>query len=189
MNAIALSVPELVGGSADLDPSTKTYLNNCGDFEPGNYAGRNIHYGVREHVMAAASNGIALHGGLLPFAATFFNFVDYLQAGVALRLPDRHPHDLRLHPRLGLSGRRRPDARADRTTRDAARDAELLRRAAGRFARDARGMETGAGPQGGALGARPHPPEAAVPRRTRCGGRPRRLRPLRRRGRQTRPDR
>jgi transketolase len=84
MNAVALSVPELVGGSADLDPSTKTYLNNCGDFEPGNYAGRNIHYGVREHVMAAASNGIALHGGLLPFAATFFNFVDYLKP--ALRL-------------------------------------------------------------------------------------------------------
>ena len=84
MNAVALSVPELVGGSADLDPSTKTYLKNCGDFEPGNYAGRNIHYGVREHVMAAASNGIALHGGLLPFAATFFNFVDYLKP--ALRL-------------------------------------------------------------------------------------------------------
>jgi transketolase len=84
MNAIALSVPELVGGSGDLDPSTKTYLKNCGDFEPGNYAGRNIHYGVREHVMAAASNGIALHGGLLPFAATFFNFVDYLKP--ALRL-------------------------------------------------------------------------------------------------------
>ncbi len=84
MNAIALQLPELVGGSADLDPSTKTYLKNCGDFEPGNYAGRNIHYGVREHVMAAATNGIALHGGLLPFAATFFNFVDYLKP--ALRL-------------------------------------------------------------------------------------------------------
>ncbi|MBV8066900.1 MAG: transketolase, partial [Candidatus Eremiobacteraeota bacterium] len=84
MNAIALSLPELVGGSADLDPSTKTYLKNCGDFEPGNYAGRNIHYGVREHAMAACTNGIALHGGLLPFAATFFNFVDYLKP--ALRL-------------------------------------------------------------------------------------------------------
>jgi transketolase len=84
MNAIAMSVPELVGGSADLDPSTKTYLKNCGDFEPGNYGGRNIHYGVREHTMAACTNGIALHGGLLPFAATFFNFVDYLKP--ALRL-------------------------------------------------------------------------------------------------------
>jgi transketolase len=84
MNAIALALPELVGGSADLDPSTKTYLKNCGDFEPNNYGGRNIHYGVREHAMAACTNGIALHGGLLPFAATFFNFVDYLKP--ALRL-------------------------------------------------------------------------------------------------------
>ncbi len=84
MNAIAMSLPELVGGSADLDPSTKTYLKNCGDFEPGNYGGRNIHYGVREHVMAASTNGIALHGGLLPFAATFFNFVDYLKPSLRL---------------------------------------------------------------------------------------------------------
>jgi transketolase len=84
MNAIATSLPELVGGSADLDPSTKTYLKNCGDFSPGNYAGRNIHYGVREHAMAAIGNGIGLHGGLLPFSATFFNFLDYCKP--ALRL-------------------------------------------------------------------------------------------------------
>jgi transketolase len=84
MNAIAASLPELVGGSADLDPSTKTYLKGQGDFEPNNYAGRNIHNGVREHAMAAVNNGIAYHGGLLPFSATFFNFVDYLKP--ALRL-------------------------------------------------------------------------------------------------------
>jgi transketolase len=84
MNAIAAALPELVGGSADLDPSTKTYLKGQGDFQPSSYAGRNIHYGVREHAMAAASSGIALHGGLLPFAATFFNFLDYLKP--ALRL-------------------------------------------------------------------------------------------------------
>ena len=84
MNAIAQSLPELVGGSADLDPSTKTYLKNCGDFEPGNYAGRNIHYGVREHGMVAATNGIALHGGLLPFSATFFNFADYCKPAIRL---------------------------------------------------------------------------------------------------------
>ncbi|MGR4065296.1 MAG: transketolase [Vulcanimicrobiaceae bacterium] len=84
MNAIAGTLPELVGGSADLDPSTKTYLKGCGDFAYGSYAGRNIHYGVREHAMAAVNNGIALHGALLPFAATFFNFVDYLKP--ALRL-------------------------------------------------------------------------------------------------------
>ena len=84
MNAIAAAVPELIGGSADLDPSTKTYLKNQGDFQPGSYAGRNVHYGVREHVMAAATNGIALHGGLMPFAATFCNFVDYLKPSLRL---------------------------------------------------------------------------------------------------------
>jgi transketolase len=84
MNAIASALPELIGGSADLDPSTKTYLKGKGDFEPGSYEGRNIHFGVREHAMAAAMNGIALHGALLPFGATFFNFVDYLKP--ALRL-------------------------------------------------------------------------------------------------------
>jgi transketolase len=84
MNAIAGALPELVGGSADLDPPTTPYLKGFGDFEPGNYAGRNVHYGVREHVMAACSNGIAQHGGLLPFAATFFNFLDYCKP--ALRL-------------------------------------------------------------------------------------------------------
>jgi transketolase len=84
MNAIAKALPELVGGSADLDPSTKTYLKGFGEFQPGTYGGRNVHYGVREHAMAAATNGIALHGGLLPFCATFFNFLDYLKP--ALRL-------------------------------------------------------------------------------------------------------
>jgi transketolase len=84
MNAIAAALPELVGGSADLDPSTKTYLKAGGDFSVGNYAGRNIHFGVREHGMAAAMNGIALHGGLLPFGATFFNFLDYCKPAVRL---------------------------------------------------------------------------------------------------------
>jgi transketolase len=84
MNAIAAALPELVGGSADLDPSTKTYLKAGGDFAPGNYAGRNLHFGVREHAMAAAMNGIALHGGLLPFGATFFNFLDYCKPAVRL---------------------------------------------------------------------------------------------------------
>ena len=84
MNAIAAALPELVGGSADLDPSTKTYLKGQGDFQPGSYAGRNIHFGVREHGMAGAMNGIALHGGLLPFGATFFNFVDYLKPSLRL---------------------------------------------------------------------------------------------------------
>jgi transketolase len=84
MNAIAKALPELVGGSADLDPSTKTYLKGLGDFQPGSFDGRNFHFGVREHAMGAATNGIALHGGLVPFCATFFNFLDYCKP--ALRL-------------------------------------------------------------------------------------------------------
>lgn len=84
MNAIADAVPELVGGSADLDPSTKTYLKDQGDFQPDNYGGRNIHYGVREHAMASINNGLALHGGLLPFGATFLNFLDYMKGAVRL---------------------------------------------------------------------------------------------------------
>lgn len=84
MNAVAQALPELFGGSADLDPSTKTYLQGFGDFEPGSYAGRNVHYGVREHAMAAVSNGLALHGGIMPYCSTFFNFLDYLKASLRL---------------------------------------------------------------------------------------------------------
>ncbi len=84
MNAVAKDLPELVGGSADLDPSTKTYLKGFGDFQPGNYAGRNIHFGVREHAMGAIANGLSVHGGILPFTATFFNFVDYMKPAVRL---------------------------------------------------------------------------------------------------------
>ncbi len=84
MNAIAAAIPELVGGSADLDPSTKTYLKNQGDFQPGSDGGRNIHYGVREHAMGGINNGIALHGALLPFGATFLNFLDYMKGAVRL---------------------------------------------------------------------------------------------------------
>ena len=84
MNAIAAALPELVGGSADLDPSTKTYLKNMGDFQPTHYAGRNVHYGVREHAMGAITTGLAMHEGLLPFAATFFNFSDYMKPAMRL---------------------------------------------------------------------------------------------------------
>jgi transketolase len=84
MNAIASALPELFGGSADLDPSTKTNLKGQGDFQPGSYAGRNVHFGVREFAMAAIANGVAYHGGLLPFTATFFNFADYMKPAVRL---------------------------------------------------------------------------------------------------------
>ncbi|HTX03762.1 MAG TPA: transketolase [Candidatus Acidoferrales bacterium] len=89
MNAIAKDLPELVGGSADLDPSTKTYMKDLGDFEPGSYAGRNIHFGVREHGMGSIANGIQAHGGLLPYTATFFNFLDYMKPAVRLAAINR----------------------------------------------------------------------------------------------------
>jgi transketolase len=79
MNAIAAALPGFVGGSADLAGSNRTTLKGLGDFGFGDNSGRNIHFGVREHGMAAIVNGIALHGGLIPFGATFFNFSDYLR--------------------------------------------------------------------------------------------------------------
>ena len=84
MNVIADSVPNLIGGSADLAPSTLTILNSEGHIGPGNFDGRNLHFGVREHAMGAVANGIAVHGGAIPYASTFLIFSDYLRP--ALRL-------------------------------------------------------------------------------------------------------
>jgi transketolase len=97
LQAIAAAVPELLGGSADLNPSTLTWIRGGGDFEspdlqPGGtqgavgavwgYGGRNLHFGVREHAMGAISNGLAAHGGVLPFASTFLVFSDYLRPAI-----------------------------------------------------------------------------------------------------------
>lgn len=84
IDALANRVSNLMGGSADLAPSTKTYMEGYGDQSAGCPANRNFHFGVREHAMAAIVNGIALHGGFFPFGATFLVFSDYLRP--ALRL-------------------------------------------------------------------------------------------------------
>src|SRR5690625_18918 len=84
LNAIAKSVPNFFGGSADLAGSNKTTMNGEDDFSRENYAGRNVWFGVREHAMAAALNGMALHGGLKVYAGTFFVFSDYLRPAVRL---------------------------------------------------------------------------------------------------------
>lgn len=76
INRLKTRVPALIGGAADLAPSTKTYMNDMGDFSKDDYAGRNLHFGVRELAMAAIGNGLALHG-LRPFVSTFFVFSDY----------------------------------------------------------------------------------------------------------------
>jgi len=83
LNAIAKNLPWLVGGSADLAPSTKTLVDGQGSFGPNNYGGRNLHFGIREHAMAASANGMALCG-LRPYVATFFVFSDYLRPSMRL---------------------------------------------------------------------------------------------------------
>jgi len=77
-------VPELVGGSADLTPSNNTKAKDQKDVRPGDYSGHYIRYGVREHGMAAAMNGIALHGGLVPYGGTFLTFSDYARPSIRL---------------------------------------------------------------------------------------------------------
>jgi len=84
LDALVPDVPEMIGGSADLTGSNLTFVKGMGYVTPGNFAGRYIHYGIREHGMAAAMNGIALHGGLIPYGGTFFVFADYMRP--ALRL-------------------------------------------------------------------------------------------------------
>ena len=99
INAIAPKLPALTGGSADLDPSTKTGLKGFGDFNPAlkggedtqgsegggwGYAGRNLHFGVREHAMGAIVNGMAAHGGTIPYGATFLIFSDYMRPAIRL---------------------------------------------------------------------------------------------------------
>jgi transketolase len=84
LNAIAARVPELIGGDADLSVSTSTSLKDGGSFDGQTGAGRNIHFGVREHAMGAIANGMAFHGGLRAFVATFFCFSDYMRPAVRL---------------------------------------------------------------------------------------------------------
>lgn len=83
LNALAINIPELVGGSADLDASTKTRLTNYDNFTKTNYAGRNVMFGVREFAMGGIANGMALHH-LRPFVSTFFVFSDYLRPAIRL---------------------------------------------------------------------------------------------------------
>jgi transketolase len=91
LNALALKVPELLGGDADLGGSTKTVLKDGGSFDGQTGAGRNIHFGVREHAMAGIANGMAYHGGVRPFTATFFCFSDYMRPSVRLAAMNHLP--------------------------------------------------------------------------------------------------
>ncbi len=84
LNFIAKRIPELFGGSADLAPSNKTLIEGEEDFSPENHKGRNIHFGVREHALGAILNGLALHGGIIPYGGTFLVFSDYMRPAIRL---------------------------------------------------------------------------------------------------------
>ncbi len=84
LDALSPAIPELTGGSADLTGSNNTKAKDMADVKPGDYSGRYIHYGVREHGMAAAMNGMALHGGLIPYGGTFLTFTDYCRPAIRL---------------------------------------------------------------------------------------------------------
>ena len=84
LNEIAKYVPNVLSGSADLSPSTKTEIKGAGYFSPENRLGRNIHFGIREHAMAAICNGVQLHGGLKILCSTFFSFSDYMKGGMRM---------------------------------------------------------------------------------------------------------
>jgi transketolase len=118
LQAVARTVPELVGGSSDLDPSTYTWLKEDGDLESPQrssrsvqglvgggwgYGGRNVHFGVREHAMAATVNGLVYHGGFVPFAATFLIFSDYMRPSIRLAaLAELHAIFVFTHDSIGL---------------------------------------------------------------------------------------
>ncbi|HTY05771.1 MAG TPA: transketolase [Gemmatimonadales bacterium] len=84
LNALAPRIPEIVGGSADLAGSNNTLLKGTGDLSAGHYAERNFHFGIREHGMGAVMNGIALHGGFIPYGGTFLIFSDYMRPAIRL---------------------------------------------------------------------------------------------------------
>lgn len=118
MEAFASNLPEFIGGSADLDPSTHTMMKGLGDFEPPEDAsgdtqgsagggwssgGRNIHYGVREHAMGSAMNGMAAHGGIVPLGSTFLIFSDYMRPPIRLAaIMGLHTIYVYTHDSIGL---------------------------------------------------------------------------------------
>jgi transketolase len=91
LNALAPQIPNLIGGSADLATSNNTLLRGGGDFGPANRAGRNLYFGVREHAMGAILNGLALHGGVIPYGATFLIFSDYMRPAIRLAALSKLP--------------------------------------------------------------------------------------------------
>ena len=178
IQALAGPLPELFGGSADLSESNLTDVKANGhDHFEADHPGRNLRFGVREHGMGAIANGIAYHGGFLPYCATFLTFSDYMRGAVRLAaLSGLHVIYVWTHDSVG-PGRGRADAPAGRALRGAAGDPQPVVRAAGRRERGGRGVGAGGGAAGdrrgaaGPGGARAHAPEAADARRARRSSR------------------
>jgi len=103
LNAIAARLPELIGGSADLTGSNDTALRGVRNYDPSDRAGRYLHFGIREHAMGAILNGISVHGGLIPFGATFLIFSDYMRPPIRLAaLMRRRSIYVYTHDSIGL---------------------------------------------------------------------------------------
>jgi transketolase len=103
LNSLAKQIPELIGGSADLAPSNNTWISDSPAFAPASREGRNFHFGVREHAMGAITNGMAVHGGVIPYAGTFLIFSDYMRPAVRLSALSHYPSIwLYTHDSIGL---------------------------------------------------------------------------------------
>ena len=170
------AVPEMVGGSADLTGSNNTRTKSMKAITPQDFSGRFIHYGVREHAMAAAMNGMALHRGIIPYSGTFLVFSRLLPAGAAARGADGRARDPRHDPRLDRARRGRADPPAGRAPGGAARHSQPQRVPAVRRGGDGRMLAAGAGGEGDAERAGADPSERAA-----APSGPHRGQPLRRR--------
>ncbi|MCL4279738.1 MAG: transketolase, partial [Ignavibacteriaceae bacterium] len=103
INSIVEYLPTLIGGSADLHPSNDTYINNSSNFSAENRAGRNFHFGIREHGMGGVLNGMAIYGGLIPYGGTFLIFSDYMRPSIRLAsLSGVRPIYIYTHDSVGL---------------------------------------------------------------------------------------
>ena len=157
LNAIAPHLPELIGGSADLAPSTKTLIDGEADFQKDRTDGRNLRFGVREHAMGGVLNGMAVHGGLIPYGATFLVFSDYMRPSIRLAsLMGLHVIYVMTHDSIGLG--------EDGPT-------QFDRHPPGRRQRNRRSLAPGRVAPRRAGSAQPHPAKRADPRPNKAGPR------------------
>ena len=141
LNVLGAAIPEMLGGSADLTGSNNTnHKGSKTGHRPDDIGGNYIHYGVREFGMTAIMNGIALHGGFIPYGGTFLVFSDYARNAARMAALMKQRVDAGLHARLDRPRRGRPDAPAGGTRRQPAPHPEYAGLAAVRYGRDGGGL-------------------------------------------------